>query len=506
MELLNNLLLGLSVAFTPTNLAYCFAGVFLGTVVGVLPGIGAMTAVSLLLPITYYLDPTAAIVMLAGVYYGGAYGGSTASILLNLPGNPSSAVTCLDGYPMAKSGRSGVALLITTMASFCGGSIGIILMMLFSPVIVEFAVHFGPAEYFSMMLLGLIAASTVGSGTPIKGIAMIVFGVLLGMVGTDINSGEERFIFGIPELSEGISLIIVAMGMFGVAEVIASIRGSHERKINGKSVTLKSMVPTRDDCRRFWAPMLRGSGIGSFFGALPGTGAAVASFMAYAAEKKVSREPERFGHGAVEGITAPEAANNAADQTSFIPTLTLGIPGSVMMALIMGALMIHGITPGPMLMTEHPDMFWGLIMSFWVGNIMLLVLNIPMIGLWVRLLSVPYHLLYPAIMMFVCIGVYSIHNNAFDVLLLLVFGVLGYAMRLLGFHPAPLVLGLVLGPMMEENLRRALLLSRGDYMVFLERPLSATFVAITVCLLLLMACQMYRSSRRAAAKALATAV
>jgi putative tricarboxylic transport membrane protein len=499
MELLNNLLLGLSVAFTPTNLAYCFAGVFLGTLVGVLPGIGAMTAVSLLLPITYYLDPTAAIVMLAGVYYGGAYGGSTASILLNLPGNPSSAVTCLDGYPMAKSGRSGVALLITTMASFFGGSIGIILMMLFSPIIVEFAVHFGPAEYFSMMLLGLIAASTVGSGTPIKGIAMIVLGVLLGLVGTDINSGEERFVFGIAELSEGISLIIVAMGLFGVAEVIASIRGSHERRISGKSVTLKSMVPTRDDRRRFWGPMLRGSSIGSFFGTLPGTGAAIASFMAYATEKKISREPERFGQGAVEGITAPEAANNAADQTSFIPTLTLGIPGSVMMALIMGALMIHGITPGPMLMTEHPDMFWGLIMSFWVGNVMLLVLNIPMIGLWVRLLSVPYHLLYPAIMMFVCIGVYSIHNNAFDVVLLLVFGVLGYAMRLLGFHPAPLVLGLVLGPMLEENLRRALLMSRGEYMVFLERPLSATFIAITVCLLMLMAFSMYRSSRQASA-------
>lgn len=496
MDFLSNLTLGLSVAFSPNNLLYCFAGVFLGTVVGVMPGIGAMATISLLLPITFYLDATSAIVMLAGVYYGAAYGGSTASILLNLPGTPSAAVTCLDGYPMAKRGRAGVALLITTMASFLGGSIGIVLLMLFSPIIVEFAVRFGPAEYFTMMLLGLVAASTVGTGSPVKGIAMVVLGVLVGLVGTDINSGVLRFHFGVMELADGIGLVAVAMGMFGVAEVIASARSSHTGRVDRKSITFRAMIPTRDDRRRFWFPMLRGAGVGSFFGALPGTGGTIAAFMAYAVEKKVSREPERFGKGAIEGITAPEAANNASDQTSFIPTLTLGIPGSVVMALMIGALMIHGITPGPQLMVDRPDLFWGLVMSFWIGNVMLLVLNIPLIGLWVRLLAVPYHLLYPAILMFVCLGVYSINNSAFDVMLVLVFGALGYLMRILDFHPAPLLLGLVLGPMMEENLRRALMLSRGDYTVFVTRPVSATLVAITVVLLLWACWSALRGAKR----------
>lgn len=499
MDIFSNLALGLSVALDPTNLLYCFIGVFLGTLVGVLPGIGAMTTVALLLPITFYLEPTAAIVMLSGVYYGSAYGGSTASILLNLPGNPSSAVTCLDGYPMAKQGRSGVALLLTTLASFLGGSIGILLMMIFAPVIVKFTVQFGPADYFAMMLLGLIAASTTSSGKPLKSIAMVAVGVLLGLVGTDINTGVERFSFGIPELSEGVGLVIVAMGVFGVAEVIASVSGE-VRNIDAKKITFRSMLPTRDDRRRFWMPVLRGSGIGSFFGALPGTGASVASFMAYAVEKKLARQPERFGKGAVEGIASPEAANNAADQTSFIPTLTLGIPGSVMMAVMLGALMMHGVTPGPLMMTEHPDIFWGLVMSFWVGNILLLILNIPMIGLWVRLLAVPYHLLYPAIIMFVCLGVYSVNNSAFDVLLLVVFGIIGYVMRLLDFHPAPLLLGFVLGPMMEENFRRALLLSRGDYMVFFERPISAVFLTLTTMLLLWLLYSLIRITPRAAVK------
>lgn len=499
MDIFSNLALGLSVALDPTNLLYCFIGVFLGTLVGVLPGIGAMTTVALLLPITFYLEPTAAIVMLSGVYYGSAYGGSTASILLNLPGNPSSAVTCLDGYPMAKQGRSGVALLLTTLASFLGGSIGILLMMIFAPVIVKFTVQFGPADYFAMMLLGLIAASTTSSGKPLKSIAMVAVGVLLGLVGTDINTGVERFSFGIPELSEGVGLVIVAMGVFGVAEVIASVSGE-VRNIDAKKITFRSMLPTRDDRRRFWMPVLRGSGIGSFFGALPGTGASVASFMAYAVEKKLARQPERFGKGAVEGIASPEAANNAADQTSFIPTLTLGIPGSVMMAVMLGALMMHGVTPGPLMMTEHPDIFWGLVMSFWVGNILLLILNIPMIGLWVRLLAVPYHLLYPAIIMFVCLGVYSVNNSAFDVLLLVVFGIIGYVMRLLDFHPAPLLLGFVLGPMMEENFRRALLLSRGDYMVFFERPISAVFLTLTTMLLLWLLYSVIRITPRAAVK------
>jgi TctA family transporter len=484
MDFFSNIALGLSVAVSLNNLFYCFLGVFLGTLVGVLPGIGSLATIALLLPITFHLDATSAIVMLAGVFYGSTYGGSTASILLNLPGTPSAAVACLDGYPMSKQGRAGVALFMTTIASFIGGSLGIIVLMLFAPVISEFALKFGPAEYFAMMTLGLVAASTISSGTPIKGIAMVVLGVILGIVGTDVNSGTQRFAFGIPELSDGIHLVAVAMGMFGLAEVITSVRVVKAGQVDPKSITFRSMVPTRDDWRRSWFPMLRGTGIGSFFGALPGTGGVIASFMAYAVEKRVAKDPSRFGHGAIEGIMAPEAANNAADQTAFIPTLTLGIPGNVIMALMIGALMIHGIAPGPQLMLEKPDLFWGLIMSFWIGNIMLLVLNIPLIGVWIRVLAVPYHLLYPAILMFVCLGVYSVSNSSFDVLMVAFFGALGYIMRLLDFHAAPLLLGLVLGPLMEENLRRALLLSRGDFMVFLQRPLSAIFTTFTVVLVL----------------------
>ncbi len=483
MSFIDNIGLGLQIALTWNNLFYCFVGVTLGMFVGVLPGIGALVAIALLLPITFYLDPTAAIIMLGGVYYGSAYGGSTASILLNLPGTPSSAVACIDGYPMARQGRAGVALFSTTMSSFLGGSIGIIIMMLFSAPISAAALQFGAAEYFAMMTLGLLAASTIGLGSPVKGIAMVVLGVLFGIVGTDVNTGLTRFTFGIPDLYDGIALVAIAMGLFGIAEVISSVRQVQSGELKAGSVSMRSMIPTRDDVRRFWMPMLRGSLIGSFFGALPGTGGTVASFMSYAVEKKVAREPERFGKGAIEGVISPEAANNAADQTAFIPTLTLGIPGSVIMALILGALMIHGITPGPNLITEKPDMFWGLIMSFWIGNVMLLILNIPLIGLWVRVLAVPYKVLYPAILMFVCMGVYAVNNSAFDVQMVLLFGVVGYAMRLLDFSPAPMILGFVLGPLMEENLRRALLISRGDFMVFLERPISAGLV-ITMALLL----------------------
>ena len=479
----DNLSIGLTTALTLSNLFYCFIGVLLGTLVGVLPGIGALAAISLLLPITFHLDATSAIVMLAGVFYGASYGGSTASILLNLPGTPSAAVACLDGYPMARKGRAGVALLMTTIASFVGGSIGIVIMMLMSPLIVDAALQFGPAEYFSMMVLGLVAASTISSGSAVKGIAMVVFGILLGTAGSDIETGAARFAFDIPELYDGVSLVVVAMGLFGISEVIASIRTIRYGEVDSKSITFRSMIPTRDEVGRSWMPMLRGTSLGSFFGALPGTGGVIASFMAYAVEKKIARDPSRFGKGAIEGIAAPEAANNAADQTAFIPTMTLGIPGNVTMALLLGALTIHGIVPGPQLMTKHPDMFWGLIMSFWIGNVLLVILNIPLIGIWIRLLVVPYHLLYPTILMFVCIGVYSINNSPFDVVLVMVFGALGYAMRLFGFQPAPLLLGFVLGPLMEENLRRTLLISRGDFMVFFERPISATVMAITFALL-----------------------
>jgi TctA family transporter len=376
---------------------------------------------------------------------------------------------------MSRQGRAGVALLLSALGSFIGGGIGILIMMLFSPIIVDVALSFGPPEYFAMMALGLIAASTVSTGSPLKGMAMVVFGVALGMIGTDIETGMPRFAFHVTDLYDGISLVPIAMGLFGVSEVSASIKAIRSGKVTNK-ITFRSMVPTRDDMRRFWFPVLRGAALGSFFGALPGTGGVIASFAAYALEKKVSKEPERFGRGAIEGVIAPETANNAADQTAFIPTMTLGIPGSVVMALMIGALMIHGISPGPQIMVKHPDLFWGLIMSFWIGNVLLLVLNLPLIGIWIRVLLIPYHLLYPAVLMFVCMGVYSINNSTFDVALVIVFGVAGYVMRLLDLQPAPLLLGFVLGPMMEDNLRRTLIISRGEFTIFLERPISAVLV------------------------------
>jgi putative tricarboxylic transport membrane protein len=493
---LDNLALGLRTALSYSNLFYCFLGVLLGKFIGVLPGIGALAAVSLLLPVTFHLNPTAAIVMLAGVFYGATYGGSVASILLNLPGTPTTAVTCIEGYPMSRQGRAGVALLMTTVASFTGASIGIVLMTLFSPVIVDFALSFGPAEYFSMMLLGLVAASSISTGSPAKGIAMVVLGILLGLVGADVETGIPRFAFDIRELYDGVTLVAITMGLFGIAEVIASIRVIKPGHLDRKSITFRSMVPTRDDIRRSWLPMVRGAAIGSFFGALPGTGGVVASFMAYAVEKKVARDPSRFGKGAIEGIMSPETANNAADQTAFIPTLTLGIPGNVVMAIMIGALTIHGIVPGPQLMTKQPELFWGLLMSFWIGNIMLLILSIPLIGIWIRVLMIPYHLLYPAVLMFVCIGVYSVNNSSFDVLVVLVFGVCGYVMRLLDFQPAPLLLGFVLGPLMEENLRRAMLIARGDATVFVTRPISAGLLAATAAVLVITILPLLRRRRR----------
>jgi putative tricarboxylic transport membrane protein len=483
MDVVNGLLIGLQSAMQPTTLLYCFIGVFLGTLIGVLPGIGALATISLLLPITYHIPPTAAIVMLAGVYYGAQYGGSTASILLNLPGTPSSAVACLDGYPMAKQGRAGVALFMTTVASFVGSMIGILILALFAPGIAELGLKFGPAEYFSMMLLGLIAASTLASGSPAKGLAMVAVGLLLGTVGTDVNSGQARYDFGVPELMDGINLVALAMGIFGISEVISSINQVRDAKSQEK-ITFRGMMPTRQDMRDSVMPMLRGTGIGSFFGALPGTGASIASFMSYAVEKKVAKDPTRFGNGAIEGVTAPESANNAAAQTAFVPTLSLGIPGDAVMALMLGALIIHGIQPGPLLMTQQPELFWGLIVSFGIGNIMLVILNLPLIGIWVAILRIPYRVLYPAILVFISLGVYSVNNNTFDVLMVAGIGALGYAMAVLRFEAAPMLLGFVLGPLMEENLRRALLLSRGDMMTFIERPISAWLLAFGAALLL----------------------
>ncbi|OWU85884.1 hypothetical protein ATO6_03060 [Oceanicola sp. 22II-s10i] len=484
MDLLANISLGLETALHPTNLMFCFFGVFLGTFIGVLPGIGSITAISMLMPLSFYLDPTAAVVMLAGVYYGAEYGGSTASILLNMPGTPSSAVTCLDGHPLAKQGRAGVALFMTTIASFAGGSFGILLLLFVGPALASVTLSFGPAEYFALMVLGLVAAAAIGNDAPAKGMAMVVFGLLLGTFGADVNSGVARFTFGSLYLYDGINLVVLAMGLFGVAEIIASI-GASKHEVPDK-VTFRSMVPRRDEARGFPFQALRGASIGSFFGTLPGTGLTMASFVSYAVEKRVSRNPSAFGTGVTAGVVAPEAANNAAAQTAFIPTLTLGVPGSATMALILGALLIHGIIPGPAMLANHPDTFWGLIMSFWVGNLLLLILNIPLIGLWVRLLRVPYHYLYPIILSLVFLGVYSLNNNVYDVGMLLVFGAIGYGMRLGGFSPAPLLIGFILGPMIEENFRRAMMLSRGDFGMLVSRPITGAILALSVLLLVWM--------------------
>ena len=421
--------------------------------------------------------------MLAGVYYGAQYGGSTASILLNLPGTPSSVVACLDGYPMAKQGRAGVALFMTTIASFVGSMLGIGVLVLFAPSIAEVGLKFGAAEYFSMMVLGLIAASTLASGSPVKGLAMVVLGLLIGTIGVDVNSGQARFDFGILQLMDGVNLVALAMGIFGVSEIIASVLRAREGVVAEK-ISMRSMLPRRQEVKDSVIPMLRGTGVGGFFGALPGTGASIASFMSYALEKRVAKDPSRFGKGAIEGLTAPEAANNAAAQTAFVPTLSLGIPGDAVMALMLGALIMHGIQPGPRLMTEQPELFWGLIVSFGIGNLILLILNIPMIGIWVAILKIPYRMLYPAILVFIGLGVYSVNSNTFDILMVAVIGLMGYGMMVMRFEAAPLLLGFVLGPLMEENLRRALLISRGQMSTFIDRPISATLLALSLALVL----------------------
>jgi putative tricarboxylic transport membrane protein len=485
MDLISGLSLGFGVAFSFDNLLFCIIGITVGTFVGVLPGIGPLAAISLALPLTFQLDPTTALIMLAGIFYGAQYGGSTASILLNLPGTASSAITCLDGYPMTQQGRAGIALFLTTMASFVGSTVSILLVAGFAPAVAEFALNFTGAEYFSIMLLGLVAASTLSVGSPLKGLAMVLFGLVIAMIGIDISSGQRRFDFGYIQLIDGISLVAVAMGLFGVSEIFASLSGKSERTRPVQKISLRSMIPTRDDWRRFTLPTLRGSGLGSVIGVLPGAGPTIAAFLAYAVEKRISREPGRFGHGAVEGISSPEAANNASVQSAFIPTLSLGIPGDAVMAVLLGALLIHGIIPGPQLISSQPEMFWGLVASFWIGNFLLLILNIPLIGIWVRMVSIPYRFLYPTILFFVCLGAYGVSNNVFDVYVTLAFGMLGYVLTRYGFPLPPLLLGFVLGPLIEENFRRAMVISRGDFMVFVERPISAIILAITVLLLLL---------------------
>lgn len=479
MDLFSNALLGLSIALSFNNLLYCFLGVLIGTFLGVIPGVGVLAAISMLFPITFHMEPTAALIMLAGIWYGTTYGGSTASILLNVPGSPTNAITCLDGYPMTKQGRGGVALLMTTIASLVGGSIGIVLLMLFSPIIAAYALSFSAQEYFSLMLLGLVAASSVSNGSFTKGLLMVVVGVTIGMVGTDIYTGTPRFIFGLLDLGDGVSLIALAMGIFGISEVIASIGKVNTKDLDQKTLSFSAMKPSKDDVKRSWGPMIRGAGIGSFFGTLPGTGPSLAAFVSYAIEKRCSKTPNQFGKGAIEGIMAPETANSAADQTSFIPTLSLGLPGSPTMALMLGALMIHGIAPGPQLMTEQPDLFWGLVMSFWIGNILLVILNVPLIGVWVRVLTIPYHLLFPAILMFIAIGTYSVNYSVIDILLVAGFGLFGYILRCFQYPMAPLLLGFVLGPLIEQHFRRSMLLSDGQLSTFIDRPISLTILIIT---------------------------
>lgn len=481
-DLLSNLALGFAVAGTTVNLAYCLTGVLIGTLVGVLPGIGSLAAISLLLPVTFHMEPTSAIILLAGIYYGAEYGGSITSILLNLPGTSSSAVTCLDGNPMARQGKAGVALFMTTIASFVGATLGIIALIALAPVLTQLARQIASAEFFAIMLFALVASATITQGSPLKGLAMVVLGLMLGAIGTDVETGTSRFTMGLPSLYDGVSLVALAMGLFGVSEVIGSVKASRNALIDS-SVPLRSLVPSPEDLRRSWRPMLRGSGIGGLLGALPGAGVTISSFLAYALEKRVSRHPERFGKGAIEGICAPESANNSAAQTAFIPTLAIGIPGSATMAIMLGALMVHGISPGPSMVSEHPEVFWGLIASFWIGNIMLLVLNIPLIGIWVRLLLVPYAYLFPVVIGLVCIGAFAITSNTFSVCVVLLAGIAGYVLRIARYEPAPLLIGFVLGPMIEENFRRAMLVARGDPAYFLERPITMGLVTLTVILL-----------------------
>src|SRR5438874_6293225 len=495
MEIFHNLLIGFSVAVSPWNLFYCLVGVLLGTLIGVLPGIGPVATIAMLLPITFNLNPVAALIMLAGIYYGAQYGGSTTAILVNIPGESSSVVTCLDGYQMARQGRAGPALAIAALGSFFAGCVATLIIAVAAPPLAEVALKFGPSEYFSLMVFGLVAATVLAHGSLIKAIAMVVFGLLLGIVGTDVNSGVLRFTFNVPELSDGIGFVIVAMGMFGTAEIVANLEMKDKREIFTKDV--KNLWPTKEDFKRAWAPVLRGTALGSFLGILPGGGALLASFGAYTLEKKVSRHPEQFGKGAIEGVAGPESANNAGAQTSFIPMLTLGIPSNAVMALMIGALMIQGIAPGPQVMNEKPELFWGLIASMWVGNLMLVVLNLPLIGMWVKLLTVPYRYLYPSILVFMAIGVFSLSNNAFDVLIMSVFGVLGYVCVKLACEPAPMILGFILGPLMEENLRRAMLLSRGDPFVFVSpnKPISLAFLVASTILLVVVALPAIRKKR-----------
>ncbi len=495
-QLLANLSLGFGVAFTLNNLMYCLIGCFLGTLIGVLPGIGPIATIAMLLPATFSLPPETSLIMLAGIYYGAQYGGSTTAILVNLPGESSSVVTALDGYQMARQGRAGAALSIAALGSFFAGTVATVLLAVAAPPLAQIAFKFGPWEYFSLMTLGLIAAVVLAHGSVIKAIGMILLGLLLGLVGTDVNSGMARFSFGIPELSDGIGFVAIAMGVFGFSEIIKNLEQGEHREVFTSKVG--SLLPTKEDIKTAFPAVLRGTALGSLLGILPGGGAVLGSFSAYTLEKKIAKDPSKFGKGDIRGVAAPESANNAAAQTSFIPLLTLGIPPNPVMALMVGAMIIQGIQPGPQVMTDKPQLFWGMIASMWVGNLMLVILNLPLIGIWIRLLTVPYRLLYPAILVFCCIGVYSLSNSPFDVVMTAIFGLVGYVFIKLDCEPAPLLLGFILGPMMEEHLRRAMLLGRGDATMFFTRPLSASLLVVSALLLVMIALPAIRKKREEA--------
>ena len=498
-DIIQNLGLGFATAISPINLFYCFLGVLVGTLIGVLPGIGPVAAVAMLLPLTFNLDAVGAIIMLSGIYYGTQYGGSTTAILVNLPGESASVVTCMDGYAMARNGRAGPALAIAAIGSFFAGTVGTILVALVGPPLAEIALKFGAPEYFSLMVMALIAAAVLAHGGMLKTICMIVLGLLVGIVGTDVNSGMSRFTFGASGLADGLSFVVVAMGLFGFAEILSNLQDKADtasRDVLNQKIT--GLMPTAKDMRDSIGAIMRGTAIGAFFGTLPGGGPTISAFSAYAVEKKLAKDPSRFGKGAIEGVAAPESANNAAVQCAFITTLTLGIPHGATMALLLGALTIQGIAPGPQVMTQRPDLFWGLIASMWIGNAMLVVLNLPLVGLWIKLLKVPYRFLFPAIMTFMAIGVYSVNNLDLDIYMTILFGMLGYVFVKLKCEPAPLILAFVLGPLMEENLRRALLISRGDPTVFVTRPISLAFLIATAVLLIVMIVPSIRKKREEA--------
>lgn len=483
MELLSNLSLGLSTAFSAINLLYCLAGVFLGTLIGVLPGLGPTATIAMLLPITFTLPPVSALIMLSGIYYGSQYGGSTTSILVNVPGEAASVVTALDGYQMARQGRAGVALATAAIGSFFAGTVATLLLALFAPPLAEIALKFGPADYFSLMVLGLLASVVLAHGSLLHAIGMVMLGLLLGLVGSDVTSGTVRFTFDISQLADGIGFVVVAMGMFGLAEIIRNLEHEEHRTTAVKKIT--TLMPSKADFKRMIAPILRGTALGSALGILPGSGSILGAFAAYSIEKKVSKNRAEFGKGAIEGVAAPESANNAGAQTSFIPMLTLGIPSNPVMALMCGAMIIQGIQPGPMVMTEQPALFWGIIVSMWIGNLFLVILNLPLIGIWVKMVSVPYQFLFPAILAFCGIGVFSLNNSEFSIYMMALFGILGYVFTKLDCEPAPMLLAFILGPLMEEYLRRAMLISRGDITVFITRPISATLLGLGVLAIVL---------------------